>query len=679
MPAVKASKWVRNPIDAFILSALEESDLAPAPEADRPTLLRRLTFDLTGLPPTPAELDAFLADHAPGAYERVVDRLLRSERYGERWAQHWLDLARYADSDGFEFDQIRPDAWRYRDWVVSALNADMPYDRFLRLQLAGDELAPDDSSALIATGFSRCYPDMVDLNDQKLRRQNALNDVTETTGLVFLGLTIGCARCHDHKFDPIRQADFYRLQAFFTPARFRDDLPVAAPGERAGYDAKRSEWELRSSAVQAALAAIEEPVRTVLTPGLPSGLDDETAEAFQKDADERSPREVRLIHEAWAKDKRIKPAVWPYVLGPVPHAIRTSLLTQLERLKSTEPTVPHARGVDEAGPEAAPTYLLRRGEISLRGAEVSPAYPAVLRPASAAADAKISPLKSSTGRRAALANWLARRDHPLTARVIVNRLWQHHFGRGIVATANDFGTMGAEPSHPELLDWLAIELAESGWSLKAMHRLMVTSATYRQSSVASPETLAIDPDNELLSRFRRTRLDGEELRDALLAVSGTLSTTMGGKPVLPELPDELNQMKSIKALWSVSNNAEERSRRSLYVMVRRNLRYPFFEAFDRPDTNASCSRRSVTTIAPQALTLLNSRIAHTAAAAMAARIIREAGDGRDAQIHRAFRLAYGREPDDGELDFSRKFLAHDPALTHLCLAIINANEFVYID
>ncbi len=652
---------------------------APAPEADRPTLLRRLTFDLTGLPPTPAELDAFLADRDAGAYERVVDRLLESPRYGERWAQHWLDLARYADSDGFEFDQIRPDAWRYRDWVVTALNADMPYDRFLRLQLAGDEIAPDDSSALVATGFNRCYPDMVDLNDQKLRRQNALNDITETTGLVFLGLTIGCARCHDHKFDPIRQADFYSLQAFFTPARFRDDLPVAAPGARAGYDARRREWELRSSAVQASLAEIEEPVRTVLTPGLPTGLDDETAEAFQKDADDRSPREIRLIHEAWAKDKRIKPAVWPYVLGPVPDAVRTSLLAQLERLKLSEPRVPHARGLDESGPVAAPTYLLRRGELTLRGAEVAAAYPAVLRPPAAPTEATVAPLAGSTGRRTALANWLARRDHPMTARVMVNRVWQHHFGRGIVATANDFGTMGAEPTHPELLDWLAIELAESGWRLKAMHRLMVTSATYRQTSAVSAETLAIDPENELLSRFRRTRLDGEELRDALLAVSGTLSAAVGGKPVLPELPDELNQMKSIKALWTMSDRAEERSRRSLYVMVRRNLRYPFFEAFDRPDTNASCSRRSVTTIAPQALTLLNSQLAHNAAAAMAARIARETGNDRDAQVHRAFRLAYGRDPDESELDFSRQFLARDPALAHLCLAIINANEFVYID
>ncbi|MCA1685147.1 MAG: DUF1549 domain-containing protein, partial [Planctomycetia bacterium] len=266
VPAVKRADWVRNPVDAFILAALEENRLAPAPEADRPTLLRRLTFDLTGLPPTPAELDAFLDDREPGAYERVVDRLLKSPRYGERWAQHWLDLARYADTDGYEFDKVREDAWRFRDWVVTALNDDTPYDRFLRLQLAGDEFAPGDPGATVATGFNRGYPDMVDLNDQKLRRQIALNDITETTGLVFLGLTIGCARCHDHKFDPIRQSDFYRLQAFFTPARFRDDLPVVGPGQAVGLVAKREAWERRASEVQSALARVEEPVRGFLTP-----------------------------------------------------------------------------------------------------------------------------------------------------------------------------------------------------------------------------------------------------------------------------------------------------------------------------------------------------------------------------------------------------------------------------
>jgi len=674
-PAVKTPAWVRNPVDAFILAALEENGLAPAAEADRPTLLRRLTFDLTGLPPTPAELDAFLADRGPAAYERVVDRLLASPRYGERWAQHWLDLARYADTDGFEYDAVRPDAWRYRDWVVAALNGDLPYDRFVRLQLAGDEVAPGDPGATVATGFNRCYPDMVDLNDQTLRRQNALNDITDTTGLVFLGLTVGCARCHDHKFDPIRQADFYRLQAFFTPARFRDDLPAGRPDLTALRDA----WERQAADLRAALAAVEGPVRDLMTPAPRKGLDDETVRAFETPEAGRSPREVRLVLEAWAKDKRIRPEVWPVVLGPWGQALRSSLLSRLEHQKAAEPKPPRARGLDEDGPRAPPTYVLKRGELGQRGPEVVPAFPAVLRTDADGPVAALAPTARSTGRRTALADWLARPDHPLTARVIANRLWQHHFGRGIVATASDFGTMGAEPSHPALLDWLAAELPARGWSLKALHRLMVTSATYRQSSRAGREAEAIDPDNDLLSRYRRARLDGEAIRDALLAVSGELSGNMGGVPVFPALPGELAGTRGVAALWPVSDRAEERSRRSLYVFVRRNLRYPFFEAFDRPDTNASCPRRSGTTTAPQALTLLNSSVAHSAASAMADRLAREAGPDPDAQVRLGFRMVFGRAPLAQEMALARDFLARDPALVHLCLALLNANEFIYVD
>ena len=676
-PKVTQSSWVRNPVDAFILAELEANDLKPAAEADRATLLRRLTFDLTGLPPTPEEIDAFLNDKRPDAYERVVERLLASPRYGERWAQHWLDLARFADTDGFEFDQTRPDAWRYRDWVVSALNRDVPYDRFLTLQLAGDEAAPEDPSAIVATGFNRCYPDMVDQNDQGLRRQNALNDITETTGLVFLGLTIGCARCHDHKTDPIKIDDFYRLQAFFTPARFRDDLPIASPRDKAAHEARRFAWDARQSALQAALNRLEAPVRNLFAPGPPKGADDETILAFARDPSERTPRDETLIFAANAKDKRVPKLAWLAALDPWSRALRDDLLKQLERNRTEEPRLPSARGVDESGPSAPATYLLQRGEFTRKGPEVFPDVPGVLKPVAGAAS--IRPRAASTGRRSALAAWLARPEHPLTARVIVNRLWQHHFGRGIVATPSDFGVMGAEPSHPALLDWLARELPRRGWHLKELHRLMVTSATYRQSTQATPEALDLDPDNELLGRFRRVRLDGEAIRDALLAVSGELSQTVGGPPVFPELPAELTRLSSKGAVWPVSKTVEERSRRSLYVFLRRNLRYPFFEAFDRPDTNVSCPARSVTTIAPQALTLLNSQIAHGAAAALARRLTGEAGPDRGAQIRLLFRLAYARAPDPDESALARRFLERDPSLERLCLAILNANEFVYID
>jgi hypothetical protein len=680
VPRVKERRWVRNPIDAFILATLEENQLHHAPEADRATLLRRLRFDLTGLPPSLEEVEAFLKDSAPDAYEKLVDRLLASPEYGVRWAQHWLDLARYADTDGFEFDQARPNAWRYRDWVVDALNRDLPYDEFLRRQIAGDEAAPDDVSAFIATGFNRCYPDMVDLNDQGLRRQNALNDITETTGLVFLGLTIGCARCHDHKFDPIRQSDFYRLQAFFSPARFRDDYPIVAPRERLEYEQKLNAWEQAVAVVQAELIRLEAPVRDAIAPGLPNNLPDDAIAALQKQESERSPAEVRLAFEALAKDKRVKPEVWSENLDSTSRQTRDGLLARLEQLKkSAPPPLPGARGIDETSPNPPPTFLLRRGEYTAKGPEVPTAFPLVLAPSEVDSEAHPKPQERSSGRRSALADWLTRSDHPLTARVLVNRLWQHHFGRGIVATPSDFGTMGSEPTHPELLDWLATEFVARGWSLKAMHRLMVTSATYRQSSRLDPSALVADPENSLLWRHARQRLDGEALRDALLAVSGRLNPEIGGPPVFPELPAELTRLSGKGPSWPVSKTVQDRNRRSLYVFVRRNLRYPFFEAFDRPDTNASCPRRAVTTIAPQALTLLNSQLAHDAVQALEARIVREAGPDLDARIDRLYLVVLGRTPDTLERRLAHDFLRRDRSLAHLGLALINANEFVYVD
>jgi hypothetical protein len=358
---------------------------------------------------------------------------------------------------------------------------------------------------------------------------------------------------------------------------------------------------------------------------------------------------------------------------------RRATLARIESLRSAEPKHAQARGVDEAGPDAPETFILRRGEYGQRGAVVAPGFPTALRRDGEPADARVASRARSTGRRTALAAWLNRADHPLSSRVIVNRLWQHHFGRGLVASPSDFGATGEPPSHPELLDWLATELAERGGGLKAMHRLMTTSAAYRQSSRVSRAAAAIDPDNELISRFRRVRLDGEAVRDALLAISGRLSGSMGGPPVFPLLPVELTKLSNKGAVWPVSKTEEERSRRSLYVFVRRNLRYPFFEAFDRPDMNASCPRRSSTTTAPQALTLLNSTLARDAADALAARVVQRTGADRDAQVALAFRLTLGRSPDRDEAALARASLDRDPALEHLCLGLINANEFVYVD
>jgi hypothetical protein len=679
-PTVHDRGCIRNPIDAFVIDGLESNGLKPAPEADRPALIRRLSFDLTGLPPSPEEIEAFLRDRSPDAYEKVVDRLLASPQYGVRQAQHWLDLARYADTDGFEFDQARPNAWRYRDWVVDALNGDMPYDRFIRLQLAGDEVSPEDPSAFIATGFNRCYPDMVDLNDQQLRRQNALNDITETTGLVFLGLTIGCARCHDHKFDPIRQADFYRLQAFFGGSRFRDDYPLATSQRRRTYETALAAWQAEVAERQAAILRMEQPVRDRIAPGLPMGALDDAVAAFNKPEAERTPAEVATVYGLLSRDGRISKGDWPRLLGPDAASRRLRLIAELDRaMKAAPRPLPTARGIDESGPSAPPTYFLRRGELNARGPAVEPAIPSVLQ--AAANGPAIVPGDRSSGRRRALADWLTRPDHPLTARVMVNRLWQQHFGRGLVGTSSDFGNMGDEPSHPELLDWLATEWIARGWSLKAIRRLIVTSATYRQSS--RPRSAAerqADPDNRWLSGQNRRRLDGEAIRDALLSASGRLNPALGGPGVFPPLPPELTRLSSKGATWPVSARIADHDRRSLYVFVRRNLRYPFFEAFDRPDTNASCPKRPVTTIAPQALSLLNSSLSAVAAQALAERAHRDAGEGLDAEIEHAYLLTIGRRPVAEELSLARGFLAPGgSSLADFCLALINLNEFVYVD
>ena len=621
VPKVDRADWIRNPIDAFVVAGLVEFGLEPAPEADRTTLLRRLSLDLIGLPPTPEEIERFLRDDSMGAYERQVDRLLASPGYGERQAQHWLDLARYADTDGFEFDQARPNLWRYRDWVVDAFNSDMPFDSFVRLQLAGDEVLPGDPGAMVATGFNRCYPDMVDLNDQGERRQHAMDDITETAGLVFLGLTVGCARCHDHKFDPIAQADFYRLQAFFTPAVFRDDAPIAPDHEQAEHEHRRREWSEE-------LARVEDVLET-------------------------------------AGDSE-----------------RESLVRERDRLKASEPApMPMARVLDESTTEAPPTFLRVRGEYGTIGPEVVPRFPAVLLPEGREPLPRIEPMPGSTGRRSALADWLTEPDHPLTARVIVNRLWQQHHGRGIVATPSDFGTIGDPPSHPELLDWLAVELVDRGWSLASIHRLIVTSATYRQSSRFDARADAMDPDNLLLWRHRRRRLDGEAIRDAILSASGQLNRRLGGPCIFPELPEELTHLSSKGDVWPVSEDPSDRHRRSLYVFTRRNLRFPFFEAFDRPDTNASCPVRASTTIAPQALSLLNGRLPNDAARALAARIADEAGPDRDDRIDLAYRLTLGRSPDDQERGLARAYLdrAGQGAWSRFALALLNVNEFVYVD
>ncbi len=681
-PAPARAGWARNPIDLFLLRDLIASEIEPAPEADRTTLIRRLRFDLTGLPPRPEEVDAFLADTSPQAYEKLVDRLLASPEYGERWARPWLDLARFSESDGFKSDLTRPNAWRYRDWVVEALNADMPYDRFVRLQIAGDELAPADPSAFIATGFNRNWPFEDNNKIPGQNRQLMLEDMTDTTAGVFLGLTVGCARCHDHKFDPISQKDYYRFQAVFAASAPEDARPLSEPFEAAVH---RFVEETHTEAVDRAKRSVEAVERPFL-PGLLKDrlakLPPEVRKAFETAPEERSAFQEELLARN-AKLMAVDPKAMKAALPPGERKAWESRVEAMKRLVASAPSpLPQASGMTDTGPNAPPVFLLRKGNMNQPGEEVSPGVPSIFSSSTSALRTPHSALSErTTGRRAALADWLTRPENPLTARVMVNRLWQGHFGRGIVATPSDFGTQGARPSNPELLDWLASEFLARGWSLKAMHRLMVTSSAYRQSCRGSAKALEDDPDNLLFGRMARKRLEGEAVRDAMLLVAGRLNPERGGPGVFPDLPPGVQT----RGGWTRSEKAGDRNRRSLYVFARRNLKYPLFDAFDAPDPNVTCPERNVSVNAPQALMLLNSDLVLDAARGLADRIRQDIGhDDPPARVERAFRLALGRPPDQKEKDRAVLFLVanrsdNPEALTDFCHALINLNEFVFVD
>ncbi len=639
-----AATRLRNPVDAFLEAALARESITPAPEADRRTLIRRLTFDLIGLPPQPAEVSAFLADARPDAYERLVDRLLASPQFGERWGRHWLDVARYAETHGYERDDPKPNAWKYRDYVIRALNSDKPYDRFLTEQIAGDELPQPDADALIATGLHRLGLIDDEPADPVMDRFDQLDDLVKTVGTTFLGLTIHCARCHDHKFDPIKQTDYYRMLAFFEPSRpyIRDrvesiSLPLASAAEQRRRD------DLN--------AAVTRQITTLRT---------------------------RL--ESLADDQK-----------PTQSAIQK----QIEILEQTRPAqLPLTLGLTDRAPTAEPTRLLIRGDAHRPGDEVLPAFLQAIDPSPPRIN---SPNGQSTGRRTALARWLTQPENPLTARVIANRLWHHHFGRGIVATPSDFGAMGDIPSHPELLDYLAAQLIESGWSLKAIHRLIVTSAAYRRSNEWNAQAHDLDPDNRLLWRRTPRRLEAEPIRDSMLAVSGRLNPAMAGPSIRPPIDAAVLAGQSVPGKgWDLSS-PDQSIRRSIYVHIKRTLLLPELELLDAPDTNEPCPARPTTTTSLQALTFLNSEAAHLQAAAFADRLEREAGSLLNSQITHAYQLAFSRNPTPAESARALRFLTehaariagrpqpsppskpdHD-ALTAFCLVLLNSNEFLTID
>jgi hypothetical protein len=614
-PLVRDPSWVRNPLDAFVLSKLEERGWSPAPAAGRRDWLRRVTFDLTGLPPTPEQVEAFLADGAPDAEERVVDRLLDSPGYGERWAQHWLDVVRFAETEGYEYDRHLPDGWRYRDYVVNALNADKPFDRFLFEQIAGDEIAPDDPECRAAAAFHRLGPVRRNAGNPEiaLSRNEVLTERTDVIGSAVLGLTVGCARCHNHKLEPISQKDYYRLQAYVATTE-EDDIPLASAEEQRA-------WREAARPLKAEIETLRKKAKAAT-------------------GDEK----VRLTEQIEALEDRLPPP---------------------------PPTVPSTR--NDFG-RRTPIHVLRRGVWENKGELVGPRPPSVLVPED---QPELPPDVPEP--RTRLARWLTDAGHPLTARVIVNRLWQGHFAAGLVRTANDFGTKGDRPSHPELLDWLAATLVEGGWRLKPIHRMIVLSATYRQASRTDRAAGAAqgDPENRWLWHVRRRRLEAEEIRDALLAVCGRLNPKVGGPSVMVRVDRELVDLLYKPSQWKVASNAAEHDRRSIYLISKRNLRLPFFDVFDAPTRLASCARRESSTHAPQALELLNGRLSNELAEAFARRLRRETGGELERIVERGFGLALGRPPTPDERSLSLAFLREQP-LREFALALFNLNEFLYV-
>jgi hypothetical protein len=686
----------RSPLDAWLQSGLPRSSELRVPEADSRTLIRRLSLDLTGLPPSVEDVKSFEREcvqelrsaggSASQAYERLVDRLLASPRYGEHQARQWLDVIRYSDSNGFDWDEFRPRAWRFRDYVIRAFNADKPFDRFILEQLAGDELLegpPRDVSeqdALMATGYLRLGPhdNAAGLfNEQDRSRAELMADLTETTGSAFLGLTMSCCRCHDHKFDPLLQADHFRLRAFFEGVKFADDLPLDLPIDQAAIREHNAGLERQRDEVEVRRQTLLAPHRESLRAERLARLTDEERQ-WLKDPDDRHPEERRPRVATLRKQVEPKESELKAALEGDAKTLHAELEKQITQINSARREFTTGLLMTDQETRPAETRILVLGDHKRLGQPVVPGFLSILDPNPAVIPKPANP--KTLGRRLALARWIASPENPLTARVFVNRLWQQHFGQGLVDTPNDFGLAGSRPSHPELLDWLAAEFVRGGWSVKHLHRTVVLSAAYRQA-VVDPGSLS-----ESLS-FRRSprRLSAEQLRDALLATSGSLQLVSGGSPVWPDLPAEILQANpaflddnATRTKGWYPSPRERQSVRSVFLVQKRTVRVPFMETFDLPENSTSCARRTGSTVAPQALSLLHSPLAVEASQEMAKRVRQEVGNEPEAQVRHVFRIALQREPKPEEHEACLRLLRRR-SLPELCRALINLNEFAYVD
>jgi hypothetical protein len=646
LPQVKNTAWVRNPIDQFVLAKLEAKGWQPAQPAEERAFLRRLYLDVIGLPPTPEEQESLLKKSDPAKFDKLVADLLARPQYGERWGRHWLDLVRYAETNGYERDAHKPNIWRYRDYVIAAFNKDKPFDRFILEQLAGDELPDANEETLIATGYYRLGPWDDEPADPQEDRYDQLEDMVNTTSQVFLGLTLACARCHNHKFEPLTMHDYYRMAAVFNTLH-RPEIGRNEFDSPAGTRAQLQVLRERDQRIE----------RLRLTT---------FATAF-------SPALTRAAHHA-------------------------TIEKEVRRLREATPDLPRGYFLVEPSPKSPTTHLLKRGKAASPGPEVRPGLPAVL---VSEQPSFLPPDDQTSKRRLTLARWIASPDNPLTARVIVNRVWQYHFGEGLVRTPSDLGTMGETPTHPELLDWLANWFVKEGWSVKKLHRLILTSNTYRMNKKWNKEYAEEDPEDRLLWRVPYRRLEVEAIRDSILSVSGQLNPKMGGPSMFPPVPKEaLEGSSDPDKIWRASDE-KEASRRTVYACVKRSMVVPMLEVLDFCDTARSAAKRNVTSVAPQALSLFNGEFVNQQASHLAKRLAQDAGDDSVKQIDRLYRLALCRPPTKGESDKLAQFLrvekdrllreaeqgkktidakvARKAALVQLCRVFFNLNELVYPD
>ncbi len=736
VPTVKNRSWARTDVDRFVLAAQEKLGVTPNAEADRAVLIRRLTFDLTGLPPTPEELNAFVGDHAAGAYERLVDRLLGSVHYGEQWGRHWLDVARYADSNGYRYDDDQPEAYHYRDFVIRAFNSDLPYDQFVRWQLAGNELAPSNIDAQTATGFCAVGPRERDEGPPDVRkviRFDEIDDLIATTGSAMLGLTLGCARCHDHKFEPISTREYYQFARIFNSGE-RTVISGQRPLTPEQQTAKQ-QWLAEKQAIEDETVAWFKGHGAVIAPILAkkkAKLDSDLAHVrsvFFKN----NPKATEADLAAEISNLRKNPVAQRYFLFDVQEkfeANRRDVERLSDRRRGFNPlAVREVRAALSAEATASfkslarrtgdlerrgfslqdktlvyadttatpvPTNILKRGSVTMPGEEVSLGFidvltakgykPAATPPASAPPNAV-----GATYQRAALARWITDTDAGagrLLARVMVNRIWQHHFGEGLVRTPSDFGTKGDTPALPELLDWLARDFIASGWSVKAMHRRILISSVYRQSTASDQKRTALDPENRTWWRRKATRITSESLRDAILAVSGKLNRQPYGTSVILPIPPEAIITRSGEPYPTDIMDNEWVHRRSVYAYNKRTVPIPLLQLFDGADLSASCGQRVTTTVPTQALLLMNNDAVLARSADFAARIAREAPGSMEAQLSRAFSLALSRPPTAAAVEGLGRFYAaqlalraghHQRTLTDVCQVIFNLNEFIYVN